>query len=769
MNSKGPIPFRRAFAFALCCAVLTLSCYGSAQAAFLRNQPVTLLQPDGERLQLLASGDERYNWLHDQNGYVVIQNEKGFYSYASKENGAVVPTSWRVNSVNPAALGLAPNLMPDPALLMAKVQRSRDSLSLSQAVKSSPTTGAMNNLVIFIRFSDETEFTNTLTSYDNIFNKSTTGAVSLKTYYKEVSYDALTLSSTFYSSSGTTVVSYQDSHPRAYYQPYNASTNPNGYQESQSAAREQSLLANAINAVKASIPSSLNLDLDNDGSVDSVSFIVRGSVDGWSDLLWPHQWSMYLQTVTINSKTVGNYLLLLDNSLSASNMGVVCHEMFHVLGAPDLYHYTSNGISPTAGWDVMEVVNDPPQHMGAFMKMRYGKWIASIPTITASGTYTLNPLTSSTGNSYKIASPNSTTEYFVLEYRRKTGVFESSLSGSGLLVYRINTNQDGQGNASGPPDEVYVYRPNGTSSVNGTPDQAYFSSAAGRTAINDLTNPSSFLASGSAGGLNISNIGAAGESISFTVTIGAVSVNSPDIFWRNTKNGKNVIWFMNGATRLSNGQPQTSGAVWKASAVADFNKDGKADVLWRHASDGRSVLWFMDGANLLSYVFLQTVKEPWKIKGAADFDNDGNIDILWRNPENGKNAVWLMNGTTLSQSVNLATAGTAWTIEGVGDLDADGYVDILWRNHSNNRFVVWLMTGTTLKQSFNMPDVANAWYSRGVGDFDSDGKPDILWRNLSNGKNSIWFMNGTSLRQSQMLEVVDPATGWDIGGVGAFN
>ena len=49
------------------------------------------------------------------------------------------------------------------------------------------------------------------------------------------------------------------------------------------------------------------------------------------------------------------------------------------------------------------------------MKMQYGKWIPSIPSITKSGSYTLKPLTSSENNVYKIASPNSSTEYFVLE------------------------------------------------------------------------------------------------------------------------------------------------------------------------------------------------------------------------------------------------------------------------------------------------------------------------------------------------------------------
>ncbi len=247
-------------------------------------------------------------------------------------------------------------------------------------------------------------------------------------------------------------------------------------------------------------------------------FFVYGSADGWSDLLWPHRWVLYSQTATINGARVWDYNFQLSSWLG---VGVLCHEMFHSLGAPDLYHYyTNTSVHPAARWDVMNINMDPPQHMTTYMKMRYGDWIDEIPEITSNGTYTLNPVTSSTNNAYKIASPNTTGEYFVVEYRRKTGTFESSVPGSGLIVYRINTARDGFGNANGPPDELYVYRPGGSDTVNGSPDDAHFSLEVGRTQINDSTDPSSFLADSSNGGLDISDVSSAGDTISFTATVG---------------------------------------------------------------------------------------------------------------------------------------------------------------------------------------------------------------------------------------------------------
>ena len=46
----------------------------SLQAAVLRNHPVSVTQPNGEKLALFASGDEYYNWLHDKADYTIIQD-----------------------------------------------------------------------------------------------------------------------------------------------------------------------------------------------------------------------------------------------------------------------------------------------------------------------------------------------------------------------------------------------------------------------------------------------------------------------------------------------------------------------------------------------------------------------------------------------------------------------------------------------------------------------------------------------------------------------
>ncbi len=491
-------------------------------AAYLTNVPVTVTQPDGRVLNLLASGDEFYNWLHDRQGFTIMQDPgNGYYVYALKIKGELVPTTILPGEgVDPETFGLQKQALDDPGRRPAR----KDVFPSPGEIINAPHSGTLNNIVIFIRFSDESEFTDNISSYNALFNTATAGANSMRNYFYEVSYNVLTIPSTFYPTPGTTVISYQDTQPRNYFKPYNASTNPTGYaNNSERTTREHNLLKRAVDYINGlgQFPAGATIDGDGDGYVDNICFIISGSPTAWSTLLWPHRWSLYTVASYINGKRVYDYNFQLQSATLSWGVGVLSHEMFHSLGSPDLYHYTSNGITPVGGWDVMDTDNDPPEHMLTHMKWKYGDWIASVPQITTSGTYTLNPATSATNNCYKIASPNSSTQYFMVEYRKRIGTFENSIPAEGLIVYRINT--DVEGNADGPPDEVYVYRPNGTPSVNGSISQANFSSDSGRTVINDSTNPSSFLADGSAGGLDISNVTAVGATISFTVGLGGGS------------------------------------------------------------------------------------------------------------------------------------------------------------------------------------------------------------------------------------------------------
>jgi|GEM_PF-956836 len=499
--------------------------FSIVESAPLRFVPQTVRQPDGAVLHCFASGDEYYSWLHDKDGFTIVQDEYGYYVYAEKRDGLLFPTQHIVGRANPSALGIEKWLSLDKRYILDKLEQHltlTTQLSKRAGISTlalAPTKGTLINVVVFVRFADETEFTQSPAFFSSLFNNTASAANSVYNYYSQVSYGQLKIQSKFYTDSNAVFVkSYKDQYVRNYYIAYSI-TNQIGYKTGvEKTEREHALLTNAINAIKGSIPTTENLDADNDGNVDNVCFIAKGSPEVWSSLLWPHMSSLDSRNVLINGKKITTYNFQLENTLLQVGVGVLCHEMFHSLGAPDLYHYSLDALSPVSRWDLMEETLDPPQHMSAYMKYRYGKWISTIQEISSSGKYYLNPLTSSTNNCFKISSPNSATEYFVLEYRKKSGTFERSLPSEGLLVYRINRNSDGLGNAYTTYDELYVYRPKGSPSNNGEPDNASFSQNSGRVVINDYSDPAALLSDGLPGGLDIFNIGAISDSIGFELT-----------------------------------------------------------------------------------------------------------------------------------------------------------------------------------------------------------------------------------------------------------
>lgn len=506
--------------------IIACCCFFSVHAAYLKDVPKTLTQPDGTILHCFASGDEFFNYLHDADGYTIMQHPlTGFYVYADKQNGQLVATDFVAGSVNPASKNLRPHNLISPQEWQARRNAWHEN-DRHVSNRSNPNHGTLNNISIFIRFSDDGEFVNSYSSIDNMFNDVSENGISMRNYFRSASYGSIEIPTYFYPGhSGETIISYQDNHPRSYFQPYNAVTNTNGYQtEDQRAEREFSLLERAVNYINANypIPSNLNIDYDNDGYVDNVCFIVRGDVGEWSSLLWPHKWALQDRYVYINGKRVWTFNFQLADASGYFNTSTMCHEMNHSLSAPDLYHYNyGTNLSPAGIWDLMENDTWPPQHCGAYMKMKYGHWIDEIPEITEGGVYTLNPISSPTPDNvaYKIATEDPY-QFYVVEYRDNTSLFESGLPGSGLLVYRIDTRFEGNAGydpSSGIYDEVYIFRPGGSTTQNGNLSTAFFSANVGRTEFSASTSAYPFFTNGTIdNNFRIYNITEAGNTISFT-------------------------------------------------------------------------------------------------------------------------------------------------------------------------------------------------------------------------------------------------------------
>ena len=595
-------------------------CFAGAHAAYLRNIPMTVNQPDGTVLHCFASGDEFFNYLHDENGFTIMKHpQTGYYVYAEKSEGKLVATNYIAGVHDPASKGLEPYALISPEEWIARRRAWEVPDEHLQHRASIPNHGTLNNISIFIRFSDDEQLTNSYYSIDNMFNDVSEGAVSMRSYFRAASYGAIEIPTTFYPGhDGETIISYQDTYPRSYFEPYDATTNPNGYQEDERTGREFDLLERAVTYINNyyPVPTNLNIDYDNDGLVDNVCFIVKGGVGAWCSLLWPHKWSLYDRTVRINGKRVYTFNFQLSDASSYFNASTMCHEMNHSLGAPDLYHYYhGENLSPAGSWDLMENNAMPPQHCGAYMKMKYGHWIDEIPEITQGGTYTLNPISSPTPTNvaYKIATedPN---QFYVLEYRDKTSLFETALPGSGLLIYRINTSFGG--NASYNPDEgiydeVYIFRPGGSFSENGSLGMAHHSSDVGRTEFNAYTSAYPFFTDGTTDyNFMIYNITEAGSTISFsygtssdceapTNLVATIDGNNVTLSWDAASNASSYNIYRNGSHIGNTSETTYFDGNLPYGIYTYYLKSVDANGLWSASSETASVTYLPEGSILI--------------------------------------------------------------------------------------------------------------------------------------------------------------------------
>ena len=557
--------------------IMLFSFSSAAYAGPLKNVPMSVTQPSGDILQCLASGDEFFNYLHDTSGNIIIQHpQTGYYTYAQLDEWGKVAASEQiatdggyyyhanaqVKSAQTAKSGglkvedidfslnaeliqefLEPNAYPSPAPL----PQSEAEIGVTGAT----IQGRMENVIVLLCFAGESP---TITSavrdkIENAFNGSTQ---SLKHYLKTVSGSVLELNSTLVGLNSATLLMYQDSHPRSYYQPYNEVTNPQGYtggdNGAQRTTREHMLLRDTIAAINGSaLLSGKNLDLNGDGRVDSLTFIVSGNVGAWNNLLWPHKWSLSSYNATLNSKRVYNYSFQLLERLFPSSgsvaLGTICHEELHVFGLPDLYRFTANGY-PVAAWDIMSNNTVSPQLSNSHCLLRYAGWGGKLVEICHNGRYVLSPLGSATGiTAYAIATANPR-EFILLEYKSNTngsGYDSNFGTGStyskGLTIARINTYYAGNSNSNGGTnDEVYLYRPAETAlnQGNGSYTLASFSADKSRTSFgNDSAasgyNGTIYLYNGDNTKYVVSNVSAAGETVAFDVKINNPASSGPVI------------------------------------------------------------------------------------------------------------------------------------------------------------------------------------------------------------------------------------------------
>lgn len=415
----------------------------------------------------------------------------------------------------------------------------KDNLGNNSDTKSLPQMSngdnkTINNIVILIRFKGENEFINgdninNLNDAYNLYqdlnsdNVADLGSVSLNSYISDLTYGNVKVNSSFYPVENNNYFSIEAPETREY------------YEKNIAGSKEESIFIKwAFDSVKDKINIPENeLDKDNDGEIDIVTFLCSGATTN-NNMLWPHE-TKFLDNASINGKKLGTYNLINignnDNNLfNKGNLKLAIHEFLHAFSYPDLYRYYYRG-NPVGEWDVMANTDGYGQLPLVYSRNFYSDLNLNIKEINSDGVYKLKSSQSSNKNdtiAYKIKSPLSDKEYFMVEFRKNEGNWDSVLPGAGIIVYRINENVDPYiGNRNGYPDHIYVFRQDDINNTyaQGNTRTAFLSQESGRTSIgsNNISKefiPNSlFFDNGTNSGIVISEVGSAnGSEISFKVT-----------------------------------------------------------------------------------------------------------------------------------------------------------------------------------------------------------------------------------------------------------
>ena len=480
--------------------LLSLLCL-TARAVPADPTPVQVTQPDGTQLTIKLHGDEFYHFTTTSDGYTVVKNAAGFYTYARLEAGQLVAGDCIARDVphrtaaDRAALASIPKGLTSNAMLQTGVQMMNRRNSAMRRVGSEGQMGYDNfrGLIILINYIDK-KFTMSDPNgfYDDMVNTP--------------NYTGYTLNGRHINMTGSVRDYYYDNSNQIF-DPHFDILGPVDVAFTsiypQSTNRVDPIFKAALNAVD-SLVNFADYDADGDGTVDMVFFLVAGYSANYGGnnegYLWPHMYYLYNETprdgVRFGLYACSTEIAGWEGYYSDVNgIGTFCHEFGHVLGLPDLYdtdYSDSGGESRNPGeWSIMaggSGGNFGRNPVGYSLYERYALGFTTPTTLSAGGLYEMQPLDLS-NEGYRLNTLNQD-EFFLIE-NRQAGKWDRFLPGHGLMVARVDSS------------DVRVWWQN---TVNCNPNRMYyellrarysgedsefdpFPGAAGITSITNFTNP----------------------------------------------------------------------------------------------------------------------------------------------------------------------------------------------------------------------------------------------------------------------------------------
>ena len=475
--------------------------------------PGQVTQPDGSKLTVQLHGDEFFNYLTTIDGYTVVKNEAGYYTYARLDGNRLIAGNCIARdeanrtAAAKAVLAQLPKALKSPAMLKRGINRRnhRDGLLRGVGHGGHMDYDKFRGLIILVNYTDR--------SFDDYVPSNYSPIDFYEAMINSEGYQGFTLPFGTKIDAMGSVRDYYYDNSFHQFEPHFDILGPVDVPFACTDAHQfncDSIFFAALEALDDEVDFS-QYDIDEDGTADMVFFLVAGHGSDVSannrDYLWPHMnnftnspvldgvnFSLYACSTNMTGEE-DEYRI---NYNLVAGIGTICHEFSHVLGLPDFYDTDAEGSGGynqrhyPMTWSIMASgfrSNNGRNPAGYSLYERYALGFAQPVLIEGEGTISV-PALEKSNTGYRMNTANDG-EYFLIENRQRIK-WDKNLAGPGMLIFRVDsTNVEVWENnlVNANPDHVYYELLRANYSGMGDSYNDPFPGVSNVTSISNITDP----------------------------------------------------------------------------------------------------------------------------------------------------------------------------------------------------------------------------------------------------------------------------------------
>lgn len=462
----------------LCLMLLMLSAIVSTvNAAKAIGYPKVVTQPDGTKLVVRTLGDERMHWTQTMDGMMVVCQADAYYVATIGADGKLRNSGLLAHNIDHRTTAETALAKSQNKKAFFEANSNRFATVLRSGTSGYPRTGrcphegTVRIPVIMMQYPD-CQFKIGKEQFEDYFNGMDTrpysaetvtmGYGSVKRYFHDASNGLLDMQFDLYGV-------------------YTAKHNHDYYGSANSGVRLVELYSEALEAADADIDFT-KYDSDGNGDVDLVYVLYAGTSanaepygsdkDVWPQCNYGMRFSndgMIIDIIGVSNEMLSYAAKSPTGEDLRAGIGVLCHEISHGMGLPDLYWTSPEppiDIHGLADWnncgpEDFDLMDGGENLNVALWPVTYTAWEKEAmgwltpEVLSCPQTVTIYPLNHPEGKAYKIENPASGgKEFYIIENMQISDwnrffYLSETVRQPGLLVYHINGFQ-GEANTMTP-------------------------------------------------------------------------------------------------------------------------------------------------------------------------------------------------------------------------------------------------------------------------------------------------------------------------------